>query len=1209
MNNQVKSRWKITGTFTTTAPMHIGSGHVGEDNRLLSEKRKDAGEENDEVQCVVRDYLGRPCIPGTAIKGVLRAWAEKHLGKSDARLLRIFGPENCAHSGWAEFQNAFQPKSTTFPATHPQVPYWNSVSGTGIMSHVSINRETGAADDGKLFFEEFIPEGAVFQFEIEVNRLGKDDIEFLLGILQTGAAFADSQYQFGANGADGWGRVKCGELKAVPLHDEKCGVPVVNTFQFSRISIVAFNLTLTFQGPFLVNDTSKERPKNAEPGDPRTSFTALRRFNGQVWLPASSFRGALKSRAEFLAKSSGRPQSEIDELFGSTGRKARLTISEFWEEGKSVSRHQDFVAIDRFTGGAADGALYSASYADKPHLKTRMILDEVGLSEQSKALLAQALRDVRDGKVTFGFGASKGYGEATGELCEEGKGWMNAIPAIEVRQEALCPANIRSLGKVVAVQSTLGVWEYRLTSEKSPLIVQGQNVIHQLSADFPMRKLNTYDVDFDCLNGKPCRVSEAGKPYRALSGCETHPASAPATQPPPSDPLRFYNPYYFINLKDRSKFSCDLDDAPPASHAAYESGKFSGTIRVKLTTETPLLICDDSRVVTQERDDPQTGIKKGHKTYPILKDCDKPLLASSSVRGMLRSAYEAITNSRYGVFPINSENGQQRRLAFRRPAKVDSFPAIIESATPERIIVRVLSSLWLKSPAKLPRYSQSNAFDRGESQSALKYPDGTLPQSGDEVDIQVAQNGKATSIRLASNSIIEQDWKRGIVLITGANISGKRCERVFVTSEHDHLISHEGTEATRILTLWSDLIANYQNIHIDEIKQRFIDGQHPAQYLGDNLGRTAWSRHIYHPGATTLTKGMRLFVILERGRRITDLFPVSISRKLYDNSPLDLLLPSLRPATDPAQLSPADRVFGWVNQKKMPRKDDHSPEATEERGKQRARRSLLRVGRVECDNIGDQDTLNRPITLAILGEPKPAQGRFYVGDREGQRQTCPSLPNGRKLTKEEAGYTGKNRLRGPKVYPHHVDFNIDTVTGALPGSQNRTIEGYVSKSAEFSFDLHITNLSKFELGALLWLLSMEDGCFLRLGLGKPLGFGSVKAKIDRVQLADGKTWIDSIGSGSPPASIVGAIFIAETISPFITEFKDPKNNSVLKVLDDFQTAARGFPATQTHYPRLPNQQPGDGKHFEWFTKNESGQGYNLPDLTPGDPSLPRDPSH
>ena len=95
-----------------------------------------------------------------------------------------------------------------------------------------------------------------------------------------------------------------------------------------------------------------------------------------------------------------------------------MTIEEFTQIEDFATRKQDFVAIDRFTGGAADEAKFDARYADAPTLQTRLTLHLDGLKPEDVALLALALRDVCEGKVTFGFGASKGYGIAKGGLSQ-----------------------------------------------------------------------------------------------------------------------------------------------------------------------------------------------------------------------------------------------------------------------------------------------------------------------------------------------------------------------------------------------------------------------------------------------------------------------------------------------------------------------------------------------------------------------------------------------------------------------------------------------------------------------------------------------------------------------------------------------------------------------------------------------------------------------
>ena len=119
-----------------------------------------------------------------------------------------------------------------------------------------------------------------------------------------------------------------------------------------------------------------------------------------------------------------------------------------------------------------------------------------------------------------------------------------------------------------------------------------------------------------------------------------------------------------------------------------------------------------------------------------------------------------------------------------------------------------------------------------------------------------------------------------------------------------------------------------------------------------------------------------------------------ISRKLYEKTPLDLLLSSLRPATKIEKLSPADRVFGWVSQ-------DPGPG-----GGEPAYRGQLRVGPVTCTTADAMAAIpGSKRTLAILAQPKPQQGRFYLGQANG-----PAGPKGR--DKEAAGYGGANGSAG-----------------------------------------------------------------------------------------------------------------------------------------------------------------------------------------------------
>ena len=95
-------------------------------------------------------------------------------------------------------------------------------------------------------------------------------------------------------------------------------------------------------------------------------------------------------------------------------------------------------------------------------------------------------------------------------------------------------------------------------------------------------------------------------------------------------------------------------------------------------------------------------------------------------------------------------------------------------------------------------------------------------------------------------------------------------------------------------------------------------------------------------------------------------------------------------------LSAADRVFGWVNQ-----------------NGNGSYKGNLRINSVECNSDNSRESFGKDgFSLAILGEPKPQQARFYIAkDQEG-------TPLDQEIPKEKT-YQSNNGLRGRKVYPHH----------------------------------------------------------------------------------------------------------------------------------------------------------------------------------------------
>ena len=692
--------------------------------------------------------------------------------------------------------------------------------------------------------------------------------------------------------------------------------------------------------------------------------------------------------------------------------------------------------------------------------------------------------------------------------------------------------------------------------------------------------LKNVEVEFEEENGQPIKVREKGKewdhPEPDLSKVlEIKPQTQNDTRDQPDE--AFHNPYNFVPAlsRDAAKGS-ELGDCNPLKigmgHGVYQSDRWSGRISITLTTKTPLLIPD---ICDSE--------EESHKTFPLRIGADgKPYLPPTSIKGMLRSAYEAVTNSRLGVFEKHSD-----QLIYRMEARETGIiPARVEQGRNGRLKFHLMQAVKLPRYTTLLIYGDSEAQDSSSSKKPkLKSEKTSLtPQHGDPVWIKHTAKKVVTHIQKRDLNLInppDYDWKEGWVWIANHNIDGKKYERVFIKSDDYDDIQIDAN----MISMWKELIQNYKNEHIKDLKNRDNDGVAYDAFIGNKPGETAFSRHIYEPDYETLKEGSLCFVELGSDEKVEALLPVTLSRHFYKHSPAEILHDSLKPSQNINLLSPADRVFGWVNQ--------------HENGKG-AYKGNLRIHSVKCssdDSIHEFDGDGLP--LAILGQPKPQQARFYVArDDEGTR-----LKDG---VEKQTGYSKNAKsLRGRKVYPHHqLPLDIQEYSQNERSDQNRSIRAWVKPDVEFTFDIDVTNLSDVELGGLLWLLTLPKGHYHRLGGGKPFGFGSVSLAInwDNTDLRKGDRWKEFYSDLSLIAN-TNSEQPQGTVEIFQKEVEAVYGNGSFqnaKFIKTFCQAAQGFAdGKPIHYPRRKRLRDPENKIFEWFVENEStrGQKLSLPDLT------------
>ena len=155
-------------------------------------------------------------------------------------------------------------------------------------------------------------------------------------------------------------------------------------------------------------------------GHERNKAQLARRRDGRTYLEGSSLKGVFRSRAEYIARSLGLNVCLSSEgptcgrclgcaVFGSTGRRGRLTFldAEILVPEVTVLDH---AAIDRATGGAAKGRLYSEEVitSGKFKVEVRLLDTQQPLQSWEAHWLRAVVTDLHDGYVGLGGRSTRG---------------------------------------------------------------------------------------------------------------------------------------------------------------------------------------------------------------------------------------------------------------------------------------------------------------------------------------------------------------------------------------------------------------------------------------------------------------------------------------------------------------------------------------------------------------------------------------------------------------------------------------------------------------------------------------------------------------------------------------------------------------------------------------------------------------------------------
>lgn len=638
----------------------------------------------------------------------------------------------------------------------------------------------------------------------------------------------------------------------------------------------------------------------------------------------------------------------------------------------------------------------------------------------------------------------------------------------------------------------------------------------------------------------------------------------------------FFNPYNFVSTPPRGTSDDFLGDGAPRGHSKLENDAISGTLVVRMKAETPLIVPSSDVQTSNGHKTKRTRTKKGEPT---------PLIPPSSIKGMIRSSYEMVTNSRYAVF-----TGHDERLGMRE-ATGDALLAIPAIVTENSSGVRVLRLLL------------GNKALRDLNTNKDGYLTWATGGNWDKCSLGVRVNMREVAARNLGRGIFGMVWFRydpetmkvieirkidddvdstflqGYVHATGIpgstnGSSGlkKGNERIFFAARSENQLDIPLTE--EISKYWKDVIRDSVSANEkveDKYRPLYVQEKQIDDWRDLNSFDTCYAR---------VKKTGDVY-------RVELVQPVHIGRELHPLAPSAVLDTTLQPATNFTSFSPAERMFGWATDGR-----------TEVPRNQSAYAGHVRFDPVISLSAESIQQLGAGETLAILNSPKPSMARFYAGVRDQVGEV--SFKKG--TPKKAALYTKGTTLRGRKVYPHHGAFDPESSSwkSRTKSKTNQTILDWIRAGSEFEFTIHVRNISSLELGALITSIETKEGECHRLGGGRPLGFGAVSLAIDheKSHLSSTNSQVKSWESLGMPDGIQQQE-CESYAAQFVERVKDASFFKTFKAYVKGYANDQGIAVT---YPRTSSDSLDSESILKWFQENERLErgnvinGYPLPQI-------------
>lgn len=636
----------------------------------------------------------------------------------------------------------------------------------------------------------------------------------------------------------------------------------------------------------------------------------------------------------------------------------------------------------------------------------------------------------------------------------------------------------------------------------------------------------------------------------------------------------FINPYNFVRQGPNPREEHYREYA----RLDHYEGR-SGRIEFTLQNLSPLFIADPEGTTyhlkpEQENAPNETNEPKYHKVADFFNVNDVLAIPGTSIKGMIRSVAEAISNSSFGVFTPD-----QKQLTFRKIPNLNNRRDLIgrkwgKWAANNTIIPMESAKIWReefdnalgippaaagdaqrdaiytdlrKNPITIsatlwqlhtgPRHVQHISgsyngvmFTRPIFSPAMSpLGNGTLRPRANGFKSEIVDSVSGTVFKGPAMQVL----RRALTLPPGASWAvqyqtvaniGNGAPPATTFEDRVSVVQLGGNRWTVNPT--TATIVPWPRAGWADMEPAVRDNSHyvtalivpPTATLGltvsDDAIESFERAYVRKP---ILDEIVRYF---EDGGGVAEFGPVGMYKTPENNTVKELAAttPHILPRKKNTALCPASRLFGWTPDKETFRKEEEMPVA-----------GRIRMGVAWSDKT-TADT--RPTILKILGSPKPKYYPFYLRPADQDQDEYSGVGYYSTISIPGDWWPQKGALRGRKFYLHHPGAVSDPNNARQAPNQQMTpdeacehvkmtpemlnegdgLQSHQNMTAcvlppggTFTGYLEFDSLADYELGLLLWAVSLSDsplqsdpGRAHKLGMGRPIGMGTVRLSINHV---------------------------------------------------------------------------------------------------------------